>query len=329
MERPRRGSEESLATLVHSETNTSRSIAPPNEEDANDDLLSLLSQNTLINHQDLIMRHPVMAYTTVSNFPVVSSLMQNGVSVFRDVQAIIDYQMNKQNVHPLLLTSSSYLSLFKKTSPFMTFHQFDQTTGEKTEFCKVYFKILSNYVTSYVFMFSLASGIPPIVMANNGIHGSCDFYYADTNFRVTGISNSASIFGNSTKIQAFPLTKASKSLVDDLQLIFPNENNIKNVKIILDNELARMVDHPASHHQALQAIQGALYVIGQRDFGRFVDKGNVKVGNNLHQHGVLSILRRESLDIVENDTLVTCCVLLVLREQEYRKHKGNKKVVYR
>lgn len=325
---PRRASQESFATLVQGESLSADSNSVSDDVLINDDLQSLLSQDTLINHQDLLMGRPVMEYTTISNFPVVSSLMQNGVFVFRNAQTMNDYQQNNQNVYPLLQTSSSYLSFFKKTSPFMIFHHFDQVTGEKTEFCKVYFKILSNYVTSYIFIFSLASGIPPIVMANNGIHGSCDFSYAGTTFRATGISNSASIFGNSTKIQTFPLAKTSKSLVDDCQLILPVENNIKNAKIVLRSELTQWLDRPATHHQALLAIKSARYVLGQRDVGRFVDNGNIKVGNNLHQHGVLSILRYSSDKIVENESLVTCCILLVLREQEYRKHKGNKKVVY-
>ena len=72
--------------------------------------------------------------------------------------------------------------------------------------------------------------------------------------------------------------------------------------------------------------------------GRYLDQGDVKLkldSNsatksklNIIKHGVIRLFDYQDEvgdtgnDVVSDDMLVLCCVLLVLREQEYRKFKS-------
>ena len=78
---------------------------------------------------------------------------------------------------PLLQTSTPMLSIFKINSPFMLIYKYNNS-NEKSVFCKVYFRILTNNITCYILIFQLDNGeLKTVVLMNNGIRPSVDLLY--------------------------------------------------------------------------------------------------------------------------------------------------------
>lgn len=328
----RRFSNETLSTLVddlHSVVGT----------DDNDNDVSTIQSNSsdeTIFNSIKIFNTPLSLYTKKREFPIISNFFSGGVMVFESCSTLLEYrnELKKSNdskyikTRPMLHTEVPVLVLFKKKPPFMIIHKYTEN-GEKVEYCTVYFKVLANNLTSYIITFNPElCKLSPIVLLNNdnSFKPSVDFTFSDCKVRVLGISGATSTFGTSST-RTFIMDKTSLNLSDDLKVEFKEENLIKNLRIVAsqENELANLLIGNKSNSSRFKSLMNGKVLL-QSPFASYTDDGNKRIGSLLIRHGTINCLDEEG-DVSEKALVITC-INLVLREQEYRKNRGNNKPMF-
>ncbi|CAK7892982.1 hypothetical protein CAAN1_01S12596 [[Candida] anglica] len=341
----RRNSDITLNTLVDDSTTN------------NSDLISLItneSEETVLNDDIRIFQCPISTYTKRLELPVVSNFLSPGVMVFASNESLSAYQkeMNhKETVksdggiepttlaQPILYTSTSVWSIFKKNSPFMEIHQ--NISGIRHEFCKVYFRILATNLTCYILNFKFeGSGLTKtvILLNNNSCRPSVDFIYQGSKVRITGITGATSTFGTGF-IKSFILDDDTPHLAHDLDINIKGgksdpikeENLIKNMKISTSsgNQLANLLIGGKSNSVIFRNMMNGKNLINT-PFATYLDNGDKRImGTKLNRHGTIGCFESpESSKPISENSLVITCIILVLREQEYRKNKGNNKPTF-
>ncbi|CCE81791.1 Piso0_002463 [Millerozyma farinosa CBS 7064] len=307
------------------------------ENNDSSDVSSLLTENsdvTLANCTRLF-RQPISKFSAIKEFVLASSFLSNGVYVFPSMHAAEQHTKKRSGEDgtqgpddlPLLQTSTSVLSIFKKNSPFMTIHSF-VGRNQKETFCKVYFKILSKNLTCYILAFNLREGVQIVVLLNNGTSPCVDLEYEGTRLRVNGVTGTTSTFGNGL-IRMFLLKDNVESLSDGLKVegvMNDLSESIKNIKIQMSesNDLYNSLKR-GDRSVSPRTLSESNYLVNL-PLASFVDAGDEKIkGSNLFKNGTIRVFSQPIDSRSDVTSLVITSILLVLREQEIRKNKGNNK----
>lgn len=292
------------------------------------------SESTLTDNLE-IFNESIGNYNVLRELPVVSSFLQQGVYVFSSMKSAEIYSNKNLSSEeldlyhsqglgvPLLQTTSSMLSIFNPTSPFMTINRYKNAT-EKYEVCKVYFKIVSNHVSCYTLILNLQGGPKAVILLNNGIHPSTDFVWENTKCRVVGVTGAVSTFGNCL-IKVYAMNEKSKLLSDDLEVKLKSTLKRMKIKMSDTNELCEAIRK--GDKSKVKALVDQSKPLINIPVGTFIDNGSVKLLGKIVKHGTMKIFDSSSTDMSEN-SMVLACILLTLREQEYRKNKGNNKPTF-
>lgn len=349
---PRRLSQETLSTLVNDDTQGVQGAPPPAYEDidarTSSDLNSLITNDSdeTIYNSTKIFNTPISSFTKRREFPVVSHFMYPGAMVFKSLEDLQQYKSQLNDtagsssstpVHPILHTSVPVLGLFKKNSPFMVIYKYDSVTGTKVEYCKVYFKILDNKLTCYILVF--AKGMvsfenhfsPVILLNNNSCKPSVDFEFQNTKVRITGVSGATSTFGKGL-LKTLIMERSSPNLSDGLEVNFNNQNIIKTIKVNVskENRLAQSLISNKFNHLTFSSLMNKGRQLVNVPFATYIDNGDKRIGSMLVRHCTINCLDvgENNGDEISENTMILTCINLVLREQEYRKNKGNNKPTF-
>jgi len=144
------------------------------------------------------------------------------------------------------------------------------------------------------------------------------------------VTGTTSVIGVSPEIKLYVMNPNSKNLLTY------NTTVSNGKKLQINNSLSKLVnsqDQPRIN----EMLKNEKPVISI-PMGRYLDQGDVKLkldSNsatksklNIIKHGVIRLFDYQDEvgdtgnNVVSDDMLVLCCVLLVLREQEYRKFKS-------
>lgn len=305
-------------------------------------LFTAESEETVTNNVK-VLGHPITSYTRVRELPIVSSFLQPGVLIFSSLRSMEVYSQKNltadetERYHaqglgvPLLQTSTPMLNIFKINAPFMLIHRFNQA-NEKTLFCKVYFRILTNNVTCYILIFLLENDeLRTVVLMNNGIKPSVDLILENTKLRATGVTGTTSTFANGF-IQLYILQDSAPTLCDDMHIrntIQTINSSIKNVKVSVgeSNELYRCLRFQKK--TSLNKLMNKGKSLTNTPLATFVDDGDEKVkGANLFRNGTIKLFETTNEYDNNTNTLMITSILLMLREQETRKSRGSNKPTF-
>ncbi|KAK6458243.1 uncharacterized protein RJT20DRAFT_133683 [Scheffersomyces xylosifermentans] len=328
----RSNSDQTLSTLVES-SESSLSRNEGNDSATGNDVSDLASvftsgsEETLTNHPVNLMGRSITAYSWMKQIPIVSTFLHSGVLVFKSANSFEKYQMGeKDDTFPILQTVSSKLSIFKKSSPIMTILRY-KSSVEKYEFCKVYFKIYSTHINYYVLKFNYGDDVPEetvILLNNNSNKPTVDFEYLNSKFRIVGVTGTSSTFGTNGLIKIFVMKEKADLLTRDVTVINPNDHNKTKIKIGESNSLYKVIERQekSNINERIDSEQPLVNI----PLGCFVDEGNIKLEKNFMKNGTIKLFDYQ----VEHseESLKMICILLVLREQEYRKYKGDNKPTY-
>lgn len=303
-----------------------------NTEELTSDLISLISQETLINTSVQIMNQNVSQFNKHYELPLILSYLHTGVSLYLSFQDLLN------NKPPLLTRTSSMMNINNllrrpfRNSSFLTIHK-HESMSNKFEFCHVDFKIHSNHITYYILKFPTLDETIYLIN-NNSSKPTVDFEYKKTCFRITGVTGTTSVIGVSPEIKLYVMNPNSKNLLTY------NTTVLNGKKLQINNGLSKLVNSQ-DQSRINEMLRNEKPVISI-PMGRYLDQGDAKLkldnssvngGATKHKlnvikHGVIRLFdykeeeENAESNTVSNDMLVLCCVLLVLREQEYRKFKS-------
>lgn len=367
-------SQETLSTLTNDPTlssSTSTSVVDHQHlrhQDANDandtddfdslsDLISYMSQDTLIQPQMRILNHAITDFRFIKEIPILSCYLQTGVHLYPSWSATGRNQ-------PILTRPSKFINnIFKLNSPFLVIESYirDNTKSTKTNsnngsttkqvFCKVDFKIQSTRITYYVLTFPTLNKC--IFLINNNSHSpSVDFELDGTHFRVIGVTGTTSALGTSGLIKLYVMENSPDLLTFDTTIDFKK----KKLTFGPQNELSKLID--SQNRAAIDESMKRARKLINMPVAQYLDQGDVKIkienngtesngqqhnhhlggknANSFVKHGVIKMFdyvdgsgrEDQEDDEMSQEMMMICCVLLVLREQEYRKYKGDKKPQY-
>ncbi|KAI5969822.1 hypothetical protein CANMA_001112 [Candida margitis] len=378
-------SQETISTLTNDRTPSSSSLSsslaspvptrqrlhlPQQESDANDandtddfdsssDLISFMSQDTLIQPQMKVLNHAVTEFRFIKEIPILSCFLQTGVHLYPSWSAISRNQ-------PILTRPSKFINnIFKLNSPFLVIESYTNsanpkllksqtsppTSSSRQVFCRVDFKIQSTRITYYVLTFPTLD--KSIYLINNNSHApSVDFELNGSYFRVLGITGTTSALGTSGLIKLYVMENSPDLLTYDTQIDYKK----KKLTFGKDNELNRLIN--SQNRAAINESMQRAKKLFNMPVAQFMDHGDVKIkidhngveasgqhqhqksqqqhhhhhssGNSFVKHGIIKMFDYvggigDQQDEMSQEMMMICCVLLVLREQEYRKYKGDKK----
>lgn len=317
--RPRRNSDETLRTLNDQE-NTTDSPTQTGDFDDTASLLSFGSDETLTDARINVFGHHLLSYTRIRELPIVGGLLKSEVVLYPSIKAI------KDGVSPIFCVQSNKFHFLMKNAPLLTV----QKRG--SDFCKVYFKILSNNLTCYVLFFSDGQ---KVFLFNNALKPCSDAIFNNTKLRIVGASGAASTFGNGL-IKIFALADESPSLADGF--IVPHDAaTIKDVRFRFSDNPPLYTAVTKQHKTVVLNLLAQAVPIVKIPVASYLDHGKNRV-NGVRLDGSVRLF--ESTDDCfgadgdndENDlpggSSVLCCLLLVLIEQEIRKMRGHNKPSY-
>lgn len=296
-------SEDSLSTLFTSD---------------HDDAGSLFSLETLSVASFPVFGKPLLSYTRIRIFPLVVGQIKLDIQLFASVAAL------KNGGGPLLSVQLNMLRFFKKNAPLLTI--FNHRDGSKSEFAKVYFKILRNNLTCYVIMF--ASG-EKVVLYNNALKPHTDAVFKNTKVRMVGIS-SASAFSNGS-LRLFVLKPESHTLVDGLDFTsLDAAESIKEVDLS-KNALTPLFDAVVQQNRTkVLKLLGSANAVVDVPLVSFTDQGDTKI-EGVRVAGSVRLFE-STIDSHEtepsHDSLTLMTMLMTLIEQEMRKMRGSNKPLY-
>ncbi|KAK6460757.1 hypothetical protein DFJ63DRAFT_337509 [Scheffersomyces coipomensis] len=347
----RSNSQESLSTLVTSSTGRSDPNQSTNQhnDDSNSDLMSLYSDAaTVINVPIEIMRRPLPQYKVVRQLPLISTFLHSGTMVFKSLDSFNKYaelgSTNDQQVksdkstereYPLLQTFSSKLSLLKLNSPILTILKYKSST-EKYEFVKVYFKVLTNHINYYILKFFNDNGqvIDTIHLLNNNSNKpTVDFNFEHTNFRIVGITGTSSTFGTNGLIKLYVMKNDEVLLCNDKDIEINDKDQVKFNRKRRDS-MDEAIDESSLYSliESQDKLKISKYIDSQTPLinipmSQYLDEGNIKMEKHFIKNGTIKIFDYDTNEI-SDENIKLVCILLVLREQEYRKYKSNNKPSY-
>lgn len=299
----RKDSEESLSTLLTAST------APENDDSA-----LLFSDETLTHASDPVFRQKLSSYTRLRELPLVTCTLRAELLLYGSPKALAD------EAPPLFSIQPNKLHFLKKLAPLLTIYR--HTATGKTDFCKTYFKILSNNLTCYVLMF--AEG-PTLVVYNNAVKPHCDTIYKGTKLRVYGPLGAASTFGNGL-VKVFLLPDSATTLADGLdESALAQAASLKDIKLQKQPGQSALYDAVVSQQRTvmLKLLQAAKPVV-EVPFATFVDHGGKKVAGFKYEGTVrLFESAHGASDDFTDDLLVVAALMLTLVEQEHSKMRGN------
>ncbi|CAK9440114.1 uncharacterized protein LODBEIA_P42140 [Lodderomyces beijingensis] len=318
---PRRSkSQETLTTLINSthETAASRTSA-----DASFDQASLVSsQDTLIQPTTKIFNHPISQFHNYKKLPLTSCYLRPGITLYSPE--------NHPQQQPLLTRDPKLFSnLFNFTSPFLAIE-----TPTKQQYCRCDFKIYSNHITYYILNFPTTKQVLYLIN-NNSHYPSVDFAIHGTHMRITqGVSGTSTAFASKSGVIEIHVMRNAAGMLTEGMVVDDAKRKVK-----LDCELARLIQ--SQNRRGIDEVMRRARdnAVVSEPLAAFVDHGDIKVkgdGGSFVDHGVIKLWdylssspnEPEGLEghaSVSEEMMMICCVLLVLREQESRKHKGDKK----
>lgn len=367
-------SQETLSTLTNdpnlsSSTSTSvvdhRHLHHQDANDANDtddfdslsDLVSYMSQDTLIQPQMRILNHAIADFRFIKEIPILSCYLQTGVHLYPSWSATSRNQ-------PILTRPSKFINnIFKLNSPFLVIESYIRDNAKSTKtnsnngsttkqvFCKVDFKIQSTRITYYVLTFPTLNKC--VFLINNNSHSpSVDFELDGTHFRAIGVTGTTSALGTSGLIKLYVMENSPDLLTFDTTIDFKK----KKLTFGPQSELSKLID--GQNRAAIDESMKRAKKLINMPVAQYLDQGDVKIkienngtesngqlhnhhlggknANSFVKHGVIKMFDYvggrgrgdQEDDEMSQEMMMICCVLLVLREQEYRKYKGDKKPQY-
>lgn len=313
-------SQETVSTLTNEPTSSSsQTVDHPhhqnnnNSNDANNDnddfdslsdLISYLSDDTLIQPQLRILNHSISDFRYIKEIPILSNYLQTGVHLYPSWSATSRNQ-------PILTRPSKFINnIFKLNSPFLVIESYTHTQPDPVKtslstatasnllipsstrqvFCKVDFKIHSTRITYYVLTFPTLNKY--IYLINNNSHSpSVDFELDGTHFRVTGVTGTTSALGTSGLIKLY-IMESSPDL-----LTFDTVIDVKKKKLIFGkaNEFSKLID--GQNRAAIDASMQRAKKLISMPVAQYLDQGDVKIkiGNNSSSSGTESTGQQQQL----------------------------------
>lgn len=296
-------SQETVSTLTNDPTSSSHAVVDrPHHQDNNNinddndndndtddfdslsDLISYLSDDTLIQPQLRILNHSISDFRYIKEIPILSNYLQTGVHLYPSWSATSRNQ-------PILTRPSKFINnIFKLNSPFLVIESYTHTAPDpvktslntvtssnllssnstKQVFCKVDFKIHSTRITYYVLTFPTLNKY--IYLINNNSHSpSVDFELDGTHFRVTGVTGTTSALGTSGLIKLY-IMESSPDL-----LTFDTVIDVKKKKLIFGkaNEFSKLID--GQNRAAIDASMQRAKKLISMPVAQYLDQGDVKI----------------------------------------------------
>jgi len=281
----------------------------------NSELVSLFTTNseeTLGVANIKIFGKPLSSYNQVKEFPIITGFLLQGTSIFESAESFKQHVIDPVKVNPFLHISPTWGSIFKKNAPYITIYTFEP---QKTIFCQVYFKVISNWISYYRLSFT-AEGIDDVILLNNNSYDpTVDFEYNGTKFRITGITGTTSTFGGNGLIKIFVMYPTSELLSNDMTMDESAKPQLKSKLSLLIEKRDRQ-----SIHKLIEHDKPAVAL----PIATFIDVGSEKVLAKYVKSGVVKMFTNNDHTF---ETIMSS-ILLVLREQESRKFRGNNKPSY-
>lgn len=322
---PRSVSNETLSTLV---TSTAATTTSSRQDTPAADTESLYSSDTLAVSLAQVFCKPLYSYTTMREFPLATSLMRNEIYIYQSMDAL------KQGDSPLLSMQPNKLHFLKKNAPLQTVSRHD--SGQKEEFCKIYYKILENNLACYVMMFNSGENV---VFYNNGIRPHSDTIYKGTKLRLYGASGATSTFG-SNSMRMYALNENSPTLVDFVSDSGFEGSSVKNLKLHAPSGTCKLYDSVVSQNrnELLLLLAQELPLVNV-PIATFVDAGGAKV-EGFRVEGIVRLFESNSrqsdsnlpednidgagaADGIAEDSMVLATAMAIFVEQEMQKMRGN------
>ncbi|KAF3994199.1 hypothetical protein FT663_00169 [Candidozyma haemuli var. vulneris] len=307
----RANSEESLSTLISAaQSSATRDAGRAAGDDSS--IWSAVSEETYSIGSLPLFGTRISAYTRIRELPILAGTLKSELACYLSTSVV------KEGGPPLLTVHSNKFHFLARNAPLLTICR------DGSDFCKVYFKIISNNLTCYVFMFDEGE---KLFLFNNAIKPSSDMIYKGTRMRIFGASGAASTYGNG-HIKAFALSDNSPVLADGL--IPPDSAaTIKDVKIKF-SEHSPLYDAVTKQRKTqVSQILASGEPLVNYPVASFLDHGKQKV-DGVKLDGAIRIFEANNGEDseVSRDTLILTTVMLVLTEQEVRKMRGNNKPSY-
>lgn len=303
---PRSASEESLLTLYSGTT--------PSEHDS----ASVFSEETLSTASLSVFGRRLVTYTRIREFPVVVGVIKLDIQLFRSLKSL-------KSEEPAMFTIQlNKFHFLKKNAPLLSTYLHD--SEGKSEFCKVYFKILLNNLTCYVLMFQSGENV---VVFNDALKPHHDAIYKGTKIRLYGAS-AASTFGNGL-IKMFLLHGSSPLLADGVDTEkLAAATNIREVDLsgIVDSAFYTAVSK--QHRTTVLKLLSQAAPMVSIPYATYLDNGDRKM-DGVRVSGSMRLFEstEESLDgEIGPPSYVVATIMLVLVEQELRKMRGTSKPLY-
>lgn len=297
------------------------------------DSASLSSADTLAVATTSVFGQQLLTYRRNRQFPLTTGLLRNELQLFVSIDAL------KRGSGPLLSFQPNRLHFLKKNTPLHTV--FRHHNGQKSDFCKVYYKILENNLTCHVLRFVWGVNI---VVYNNGIKAHSDTIYNGTKVRLYGASGGASTFG-SNSMRIYALNDSSPTLVDFVgKEGFPGAI-VKDLRLHAHPGACLMYDCVMNQqrNQLLNLLAKESPVVSV-PISSFVDSGGERM-HGMKIEGTIRVFesvanendegnassaesagsRKEDEDEIATDSLVLATVMAIFVEQEMQKMRGNLK----
>ncbi|KAI3404203.2 hypothetical protein KGF56_002964 [Candida oxycetoniae] len=359
-------SQETLSTLIDELVARDQDRENENNNDDNrqgltpsSDAESLISQETLVQSPKCqIFGQASSDFRYYRELPLVSTYLHTGIHLYpswssigvgsRTAAAATTTTASSSppppppssvtTMRPLLSRNSKlFNNLFSINSPFLIIENYNQE-GKRQTFCRVDFKIHSNQITYYILHFPTLAHRDVYLLNNNSYSPSVDFELSGTHMRcVGGVSGTSTAFAsrNST-IKIYVMQSSLGLLTNNMKLHDPKKKTID----LSENKLAGLIQK-----QDRKGIDGEMRLAWSKrlinsPLACSVDLGDVKMKlDNEDKHG--SFIKRgvikswdyinsdQGTGIVSEEISIIACILMVLREQESRKYKGDKKEMVR
>ncbi|KAI5956829.1 hypothetical protein KGF54_000447 [Candida jiufengensis] len=297
------------------------------DEDTSSDFNSLYSQDTLITPQISIFNNRSLSdFRYYKEIPITSpTKLQSNINLYKSQSSIFD------NSYPILTKSSKIFNILKISS-FMEIENFNTQTNKKQIFCKIEFKIYSNHLTYYILKFPTLNQTI-YLLNNNSNTPSVDFKIQQGHFRITGITGTSSATRSSNQNISIHLMDPSNTE----NLLTHNLNTDSRGKLQINNKLSNLIQ--CQKRKEINEIMKSSKKLLNFPIAQYIDSNDIKLRpiesseDSKHtqsciQHGYLKMYDHLSNeDFVSDEMLMICCILLVLREQELKKYKGDKNPV--
>lgn len=289
---PRSHSKETLATLV-------------DDADSSDDVVLVLtgaSDDTVMPGARLF-GVPLGSYRRVRELPIIANF--SSVHLYKSLNDLDT---------PILTASTSVMGLFRKSLPIVTIH-----LPDKTEFCKVYYHIIANNLTCHVFKFTTLN--ETLVVYNNGVKPSSDFSWKHLKLRVSGTTGTASAFG-SDLIKIHILKQSAVGLADNL-VVEPTHfvPSLKGFKVALDPDNQLYTAVKKQDKSGVNRFINPASLLFDIPFASCINNTKKLLAKG---DAFIRLVEPADGDNLSTDSLVLCCIFLVLREQEVKKMKGSR-----